>query len=60
VVVESGHFLSLEAGHAGPHDLIDKEEVRGDHGAAIDHLLLDSAIKTRYLKVKDSDIKHYL
>ena len=47
MVVESGDFLTLEAGHAGPHDLVDKEEVGGDHGAAIDHLLFDSAIKTR-------------
>ena len=49
MVVESGDFLTLEAGHAGPHDLVDKEEVGGDHGAAIDHLLLDSAKKNRLL-----------
>lgn len=51
VLVELGHFLTLEAGHAGPHDLVDKEKVGGDHGAAVYHLLLDSAIEIRYLIV---------
>ena len=45
MVVESGHFLTLEAGHASPHDFVDKEEVGGDNGAAVDHLLLDSEVE---------------
>ncbi len=33
--------LALEAGHAGPHNLVDKEKVAGDDGAGVDHLSLD-------------------
>ena len=33
--------LALEAGHTSSHDLINQEQVGGDHGAGVDHLPLD-------------------
>ena len=36
------HCLSLEAGHSSSHDLIHQQQVGGNHGAAVDHLLLHS------------------
>ena len=38
-------FLALEAGHAGPHDLVHQQQVGGDDGAAVDHLPLDSEVE---------------
>ena len=34
--------LALEAGHAGAHDFVDKQEVAGNDRAGVDHLLLDA------------------
>merc|ERR550519_3314157 len=36
--------LALETGHTSPHDLVNKQQVRGDHSATVDHLLLDPVI----------------
>ena len=43
-VLSIGEFddLSLETGHASSHDLIHQQQVGGNHGAAVDHLLLHS------------------
>ena len=37
-------FLAFERGHAGSHDLIDEQEIRGDDGTRVEKLDFDSVI----------------
>jgi len=37
-------FLAFKRGHAGSHDLVDEQEIRGDDGARVEKLDLDSVI----------------
>ena len=34
--------LALKAGHAGPHDLVNQQQVAGDHRAGVDHLAFNA------------------
>ena len=42
VIKDPSRYLTLEAGHSCSHDLINQKQVGGNHGAAVDHLPLDS------------------
>lgn len=48
--------LTLQAGHAGAHDLVDEEQVAGDDGAGVDHLLLDSDVVVDALLCRDTSL----
>ena len=48
--------LSLQAGHAGAHDLVDEEEVAGDDGAGVNHLLLDPDVVVDALLCRNTSL----
>ncbi len=48
--------LTLQAGHAGAHDLVDEEQVAGDDGAGVDHLLLDPDVVVDALLCRDTSL----